>query len=327
MHPQVISDGSGGAIITWDDWGGNYAQNVCNNGDIGNCSSPVAVIEAGRFGGFVPLTIHFDGSGSFDPNGKVVGWDWDLGDGSTSSKETLSHTYDNPGKYFIELRVRNNQGKWSPEARKLVIAYSPGDLEKVEISLNPSAVKAYGKGLTQVGTICYEKQTDPGHEERAIPVDLGVDFSVTSGEWVDEVAFDTGVYSRSLFSGDPGTAAVSAVLDGEVLGTAQVEFTWPKPPVNVSVDIKENRSLFRGQYYAHLSWSANPDEVYTPANYRVYRAVDGGVFELIAEVGAGVFTYADEALPGGGSYSFAISMVDAAGDESDLSTTVSGAKR
>ena len=332
--PRAVSDGSGGAVAAWRDRRTGspmnsdiYAQNVCANGELGDCVRPVAVISADRFGGFVPLTIQFDGSGSFDPKGKVVRWDWDLGDGSTSSKENLSHTYDNPGKYYIELRVKNNRGRWSTEAKKLVIAYSPGDLEKVEISVSSSGIKANGKGLLQVETTCYETQTDPDHEERPIPVDLGFDFSTTSGVWQDEVLFSSGTYTRNLLSGDPGTAVVSAVLDGEVLGTAQVEFTWPKPPANVTLELKENRSLFRGEYYAYLSWSANPDEVYTPATYRIYRSVDGGAFELIAEVGADVFTYADEALPGGSSYSFAVSMVDSEGDESDLSATVSGSKR
>ena len=207
------------------------------------------------------------------------------------------------------------------------MVYSPNDLEKVEISLNPAAVKAHGKGLIQVTTTCHEKQTDPNHKERPIPVDLGVDFSTNSGTWQDEISFDTTVYSRTLLSGDPGTATISALLDGEVLGTAEVEFTWPRPPANVKLELKENRSLLLGQYYAYLSWAPNPDEVFTPVRYRIFRSVDGGAFELTAEVGANIFSYVDEALPAGHQYSFALSMVDSEGDESSLSAPVSGAKR
>ncbi len=44
---------------------------------------PVAVIEASPTNGFAPLEVTFDGSGSYDPDGRVVAFYWDFGDAQT----------------------------------------------------------------------------------------------------------------------------------------------------------------------------------------------------------------------------------------------------
>lgn len=314
---RTVSDGAGGCIVTWGHADNIYAQNVCGSGSLGDCDRPVAVIDADRFGGIAPVTIHFDGSDSFDPDGTVTRWEWDLGDGNSSSKEKFSYTFYNPGTYNVVLRVKDNSGNWSARTQKQAMIFSMGDIDRVEIEVNPAQVKASGKGRVQVRAACFAKYTTARLlKEKPVPVDIGLDFTTTSGTWPNEVSFSSGVYSRTLISGKPGTADISAVIDGEVFKSESVEFTWPKPPVNLHVELKENRSLFMGEYDAYLSWSENPDELFTPAKYRVYRSTNGGAFELIHEVDANVFTYVDASLPAGSEYRFAVSLVDSEGDES-----------
>lgn len=52
---------------------------------------PVAVIAASPTSGFAPLEVAFDGSGSFDPDGQIVAFHWDFGDGQTSSAKIVNH--------------------------------------------------------------------------------------------------------------------------------------------------------------------------------------------------------------------------------------------
>jgi arylsulfatase A-like enzyme/PKD repeat protein len=56
------------------------------------------------------LTCSFDASNSFDPDGSIVNYSWDFGDGNLGSGVTTSHTYEFPGVYAVALVVTDNRG-------------------------------------------------------------------------------------------------------------------------------------------------------------------------------------------------------------------------
>ena len=53
----------------------------------------------------------FSGAGSLDPDGDVVEWLWDFGDGATAGGERVSHRFERPGRYHVRLRVRDDTGQ------------------------------------------------------------------------------------------------------------------------------------------------------------------------------------------------------------------------
>jgi PKD repeat protein len=71
---------------------------------------PVAVIAADPQGAPSFTNIGFDGTGSFDPDGAVLFWSWDFGDGSVGFGATRSHAYTHPGTYLVTLSVTDNDG-------------------------------------------------------------------------------------------------------------------------------------------------------------------------------------------------------------------------
>ncbi len=71
---------------------------------------PIAAITAAPISGGVPLTVQFDGSGSRDPDGKIIEYLWDFGDGSTGSSAQVSHTYTQAGLYPVILTVKDDRG-------------------------------------------------------------------------------------------------------------------------------------------------------------------------------------------------------------------------
>jgi PKD repeat protein len=58
----------------------------------------------------------FDGSKSYDPDGRIVAYEWDFGDGKKAFDIKPEHAYEKPGKYAVKLTVvddsgaRNNKG-------------------------------------------------------------------------------------------------------------------------------------------------------------------------------------------------------------------------
>jgi len=54
--------------------------------------------------------VSFDGTGSSDPDGNILTWDWDFGDGSVGSGATPTHAYATAGDYTVTLVVTDDSG-------------------------------------------------------------------------------------------------------------------------------------------------------------------------------------------------------------------------
>jgi ABC-type branched-subunit amino acid transport system substrate-binding protein/PKD repeat protein len=70
---------------------------------------PVAVIN-GPYSGDEDSDISFSSSGSHDPDGSIVDYSWDFGDGQTGTGADTSHMYSEPGTYSVTLIVTDNIG-------------------------------------------------------------------------------------------------------------------------------------------------------------------------------------------------------------------------
>ncbi|MBD3355000.1 PKD domain-containing protein [Candidatus Woesearchaeota archaeon] len=55
--------------------------------------------------------IIFDGSRSYDPDGEIVSYEWDFGDGNSGNSATEEHAYTDEGVYTISLTVTDDDGK------------------------------------------------------------------------------------------------------------------------------------------------------------------------------------------------------------------------
>jgi PKD repeat protein len=52
----------------------------------------------------------FDGSASFDPDGVIVGYEWDFGDGTNATGATITHSYPDKGTFQVTLTVTDDGG-------------------------------------------------------------------------------------------------------------------------------------------------------------------------------------------------------------------------
>lgn len=69
---------------------------------------PVAQFTGSPLNGEPPLQVHLDGSGSYDPDGEISGYQWDFGDGTSANGATVQHTYAAAGQYTVRLTVVDN---------------------------------------------------------------------------------------------------------------------------------------------------------------------------------------------------------------------------
>jgi PKD repeat protein len=80
---------------------------------------PVAVATANPTSGDIGMTVNFDGSGSSDPNGDPLSYEWDLdGDGALDDSTAVrpSWTYNTAGNYRVSLRVSDGRGGMATDA-------------------------------------------------------------------------------------------------------------------------------------------------------------------------------------------------------------------
>jgi hypothetical protein len=64
----------------------------------------------GPYSGIIGLPVIFDGTGSSDPEGFTLTFDWDFGDGSAGSGPTPTHTYATGGTFDVTLTVTDETG-------------------------------------------------------------------------------------------------------------------------------------------------------------------------------------------------------------------------
>ncbi len=68
-------------------------------------TGPRAEFTASPWFDYPPLEVAFDASASTSPNGEIVAYDWDFGDGATDEGRTVNHTFDEKGVYPVTLTV------------------------------------------------------------------------------------------------------------------------------------------------------------------------------------------------------------------------------
>jgi formylglycine-generating enzyme required for sulfatase activity len=93
-----------------------------------NGSKPVVVssFKATVRLGEAPFATTFSDLSDKDPNAAPIDtWEWDFGDGTTSTEAQPSHTYTTPGSYTVKLKATSGQTSKSTQAKNFIYVLDP----------------------------------------------------------------------------------------------------------------------------------------------------------------------------------------------------------
>jgi glucose/arabinose dehydrogenase len=151
--PVMLKPGPDGALYYVDfGWGWQSTVNpaaVRRIRYVEGDQPPTAVISAAPVSGFAPLSVGFSSVGSSDPEGQTLSYNWDFGDGSSSSEPHPTHVYVQPGAYSARLRL--SDGTNSTVSEPLPISVGSPPVATITSPSNSATFRA-GDVITFAGT-------------------------------------------------------------------------------------------------------------------------------------------------------------------------------
>ena len=171
---------------------------------------PIADLSVGEpYVGYVNEFIPFDGTESYDPDGTIVRWLWDFGDGSTGTGKMIYHFFTKPGIFNITLTVTDNRDGQATDTTTAVITIPNNPPSPPDIQGPISGEKNSSYEYTVVSTdldndfISYCINWGDGTETQSEYMEQNISFT-TSHHWdhagvftIDVAAYDSNNASSS----------------------------------------------------------------------------------------------------------------------------------
>ncbi len=177
-------------------------------------SAPQAAFSAT----FDELAGAFDASASEDPDGRVVSYTWDFGDGEVGEGESVSHTYAEAGTYTVGLTVTDDGGKSAQAEKTFEVSAAPPPPPETP-NQAPSVLFSFAPSEGDVPLVVNfdaSASTDPDGRVAAYTWDFG-DGEAGEGVQVEHVYEEAGDYTVTLTLEDDDGARATASKFVEVV--------------------------------------------------------------------------------------------------------------
>ncbi|MDT0156342.1 PKD domain-containing protein [Microbacterium sp. ARD32] len=268
--------------------------------------APTAAIGATPDG----LTVAFSATGSQSHDGAaIVGYDWDFGDGETSTEAAPSHVYAQPGTYTVKLVVTDSFGAHSVEAatpvtvtRAAPTADFNASTSDLTVSVDASSSKAAAGGGIDSFSWNWGDESAPGTGETAThtyasagsyEVELTVtdSFGATSSSTKSVLVTSEQFVAWDDFSSDVASGWGTASAGGAWSGTKGLSVSGGKGLVTnnrsqtLRVSLDEVQSDTSDSRFS-LSLDRVVDAGSTHVNYGVHRSA-AGEYRAKLQVAAG----------------------------------------
>lgn len=109
----------------------NFVNRICFGGNL----KPVPITAQDTIYGASSLSVNFDGSASYDPEGGPITYEWDFGDGETGTGPVVNHTYSGSGldSYVAKLTVIDTAGAIGEKEILISLNNTPPQIELISI--------------------------------------------------------------------------------------------------------------------------------------------------------------------------------------------------
>jgi PKD repeat protein len=165
-------------------------------------------------------TVHFNASGSFDPDGVILAYFWDFGDGGNATGCAVTHNYATNGTYTVTLTVTDDTDATDNDTCTVTVNIPPtAEAGEDRVVLTNASVEFNGSG-----------SYDPDGELVRYLWDFG-DGSNATGCTATHSYTTNGTCTVSLTvtddqgATDTDTCTITAFLNGDVNGNGEVEIS------------------------------------------------------------------------------------------------------
>lgn len=163
-----------------------------------------AIITADPAKGEMPLTVNCNGRDSYDPNGKIVKYAWQFGDGSTAERPAARHVYNKPGTYTAQLTIVNDKGAMDTAGMTVVV--TPVD------TLAPAIISIRANGNPNRAIVTFSEPVEQASAEAAS------NYTIDHGVKIDAVSLGADLmtvtlHTSPLSEGTTYTLSVNNVKD------------------------------------------------------------------------------------------------------------------
>jgi|GEM_PF-611360 len=208
---------------------------------------------------------------STDSDGSIVSWNWNFGDGSSSTVQNPTHTYGTEGTYTVSLTVTDDDGATDTASKDVTVSSSAND--------PPSANFSYSVSGLEVSFT--DESTDSDGNIVSWSWDFGDGAASTQQHPVHTFAAD-GTYTVTLDVTDDGGASDSISKDVTVTSGA------------TGINLTATGWKYRGLQKVDLAWtgaSGTSIEVYRDGVRIAVTENDGAYTDNIDKRGGGTYVY------------------------------------
>lgn len=230
-------------------------------GCIDQNTRPVASFIADPTSGSSPLTVDFDASTSHDPDGTIVSYSWDFGDGVSGTGVTTSHTFTatTDKTYTVRLTVTDSGGKSATALTAISVAASGNggalffddfnDGLRPEWDVTPGW--AYGEGIL-IHRGSGSVWAYVGHGTAWSDYEVEVDLDPRNEDIGIVVRCKADLQSYVLVWGDHGKLRCRTYVDGEIVD-----------------DMLQTPGFFEGEQHMRVAAEGSTIRVYINDNLRL----------------------------------------------------------
>jgi|GEM_PF-1397825 len=165
----------------------------CDGGGGGGNEAPTASFSTDVSTPEPGEDVTFDGSGSSDPDGSIASYEWDFGDGSTATGQSVTHSYSSSGDYTVTLTVTDDGG--ASDSASTTVSVSSGtsnEAPNASFTVSPSSPEP-----GETTTFDAADSSDPDGSIASYDWEFG-DGSTASGQSVTHSYASEGDYTVSL---------------------------------------------------------------------------------------------------------------------------------